>query len=82
MKISAEEHRAILTVIKAGQAFGYGNLIEHLKSAWAVELIEKYRLSEDAAREAAGGGYPLAMHADLVKFGEWDETGLRYKKSK
>ena len=83
MKISSAEHRAIIEVLKHGEAFGYGNLICHLQTAWAAMLMKQYGLSEEAAREATardGSGYPFAMHDDLVKRGEWDETGKRYQK--
>lgn len=85
MKITAVEQYAIRQVLDAGAAFGYGNMITHLQTAWAKRLMES-GLTEKAARAATGrdirerNGYPFAMQADLIDNGEWDETGARYAK--
>lgn len=81
MKISMVEQAAIREAIFIGQRFGFGNIIAHLKSAWALTLVEDHGFTEAQAQEAAGGGgYPIAMHRDLLDRGEWDETGRRYRK--
>ena len=78
MKISRDEQEAICTVVTAGDAFGYGNLISHLQTRWAKKLMTS-GLTEEAARAASGGdGYPFEMQVDLIMKGEWDETGQRY----
>jgi hypothetical protein len=80
MKISEAERRAIIEVLEHGKAWGYGNLISHLETAWAAKLMESWDLPEKAAREAARGpGYPFQMQRDLIERGEWDETGARYR---
>jgi hypothetical protein len=77
-KISKAEQAAIRQVVEHGRAFGFGNLITHLQTAWAVSLMEQ-GMDEETARHASGGGYPLLMWRDLMERGEWDETGKRYK---
>lgn len=80
MKISSDEQNALRAVLVFGDAYGYGNLIAHLQTAWARVLIEKYGMDEATARAAAGGnGYPFKMQDDLITRGEWDETGVRYR---
>jgi hypothetical protein len=80
MKISADEQNAIRAVLVFGEAYGYGNLISHLQTAWAKRLMGQYGMDEQGARIASGGsGYPFQMQADLVERGEWDETGERYR---
>lgn len=80
MKISRGEQLAIQEVLAYGEAHGYGNLISHLQTAWAKNLVS-YGMGERAARLASGGpGYPFAMQDDLIERGEWDETGARYNK--
>jgi len=82
MKISQDEQNAIRAVLVYGEAYGYGNLMSHLQTAWAARLV-RGGLSEKAARRAAGGpGYPFKMQDDLVERGEWDETGARYRQPK
>jgi hypothetical protein len=79
MKISEGERKAIQEVLAYAEAYGYGNLISHLQTAWAKVLVEKEGMDEKTARLVSGGsGYPFQMHADLVERGEWDETGARY----
>jgi hypothetical protein len=80
MKISEGERVAIIEVLAYGEAYGYGNLIAHLQTAWAARLMDD-ELTEKAARAATGGkGYPFALQRDLIDRGEWDETGVRYKR--
>lgn len=80
MKISPEEQAAIRTVIDLGERYGFGNLIQHLRTAWIRHLMTEWGASESSARAAAGDrGYPLKMQDDLIERGEWDETGARYQ---
>ena len=80
MHISQAEQTAIQQVVSAGEAFGFGNMIAHLQTAWAKMLLDKYGMDEEAARLAARGeGYPFKMHQDLKDFGMWDETGGKYR---
>lgn len=80
MRISDDERRAIADVLRHGETFGYGNLIAHLQTAWALLLMQRYGLSEKDARATTGSGYPFLMQRDLVERGEWDETGESYRK--
>ena len=81
MKISAEQQEAIIATIRNGHAHGYGNLISHLQTACAAELMDRCDMDEKTARQASGGyGYPFQMQRDLIERGEWDETGERYRK--
>ena len=55
----AGEKEAIERVLDAGRAYGYGNMIAHLKRAWAKLLIAD-GLSEEAALKAADtSAYPV-----------------------
>jgi hypothetical protein len=80
MKISEQERQAIRQVVAAGEAFGFGNMMSHLATAWAKSLMENWSMPEDDARHAAGdmSGYPFKMQEDLMERGEWDETGQSY----
>lgn len=82
MEISKAEQRAICKVIELAEAHGYGNLMNHLATAWAKRLMDNYGMTEETARISAGGdafpGYPFAMQEDLIKRGLWDESGKRY----
>jgi len=78
MKISKREQDAIKAMVEAGREFGFGNLINHLKSALAASLMEHHGFTEKEAQSAAGGGYLIAMHRDILVNAEWDETGKRY----
>ena len=83
MNISQAEQAAIIQVLVAGGTYGYGNMISHLQTAWAKRLVDEWGMTEDGARRAAGGpGYPFEMHEDLIKNGQWDETGKRYRQRK
>jgi hypothetical protein len=80
MKVSQEEREAVRLVLEAGASHGYGNLISHLRTAWAAMLMAEYGFSlEEAQRGAGGAGYPLRMQQDVLLRGEWDETGERYR---
>lgn len=80
MKVSQEEREAVRLVLEYGARFGYGNLIAHLRTAWAAMLMEEYGATEEEARRGSGGaGYPLRMQQDVLLRGEWDETGERYR---
>jgi len=82
MKIPEDEQTAVRAVVLAGSQYGYGNMISHLQSAWARELIEAYGMNPDSAKIVArGGGYPIRMHEDLMLRGEYDETGERYREA-
>lgn len=84
MKISAAEQSAIRLVLEVGARHGYGNLITHLQTAWAAQLMRS-GVSEKVARLSTARdcrGYPCLMQADLLERGEWDETGARYSKPK
>jgi hypothetical protein len=78
MKISKREQEAIKTVVGHGREWGYGNMIGHLQSAWTKDLMDEYGLDEDNARRGSDA-YPVKMHIDLMEYGEWDETGARYR---
>lgn len=81
MKVSKLEQESIRNVCELGSMFGYGNLISHLKAAWAATLMKQYGFTEEEAQKAAGeGGLPIEMHQDIINNGEWDETGKRYMK--
>ena len=54
------EKEAIERVLAAGEGYGYGNMIAHLKKAWAEMLIKKYKIPEKSALQAADSdAYPL-----------------------
>lgn len=83
MRISNSEQIAIQETLAWAEAFGYGNLITHLQTAWAAKLMYG-GISEKAARAATmmSGGMPFLMQHDLIEQGEWDETVKRYQKAK
>ena len=75
------EREAIVEFIVAGKQFGYENLIAHLQTAWARELVSAFGYDEKSARLASGGdGYPFDMQDDIINRCEYDETGERYRK--
>lgn len=79
MKIPLNEQRALKTVLALGAEHGYGNLIVHLQTAWARQLMTDHGMQEKAARACSlGPGMPFLMQDDLLQRGEWDETGQRY----
>lgn len=52
------ERAAILTVLRAGEDHGYGNMIAWLATAWAAEMRSQGVKAEP--KDFAGGrGYPL-----------------------
>lgn len=60
MNLSPGEQHAVDTVLKAGEMYGYGNMIAHLKKAWAEMLIEECGLIGEHALEVADAkAYPL-----------------------
>jgi hypothetical protein len=60
------EQDAVDAVLEAGRYYGYGNLIAHLKRAWARMLMRDHGLSEaEALRMADTSAYPLDPPADL-----------------
>lgn len=68
--LSDAEEDAIRAVLRAGAAFGYGNMIAHLNTAWALSLMKdrKYPMSEEQARAAChGAGYPFAWTAPYME---------------
>lgn len=80
MKVSAEEHAAILTVLELGRQHGFGNMIAHLRTAWMRVLIDVYGFDETSAEAASNTGpYSIPLHVDILENGEWDETGEKYK---
>lgn len=59
--ISNREKRAVLRVIAIAKNHGYGNLIAHLKTQWAKQLVES-GLSEESAMLATDvSAYPLSL---------------------
>ncbi len=79
-RISIDEQRLIRQTLNAAEAVGYGNLISHLKTAWAKKIMVERGMCEQAARIGADvDAMPFAMHTDLVEGGFWDETGERYR---
>ncbi len=54
------ETEAVNHVLYAGKLFGYGNMIAHLKKAWAEDLIENHDFTPKLALIAADtSAYPL-----------------------
>ena len=47
------EKGVISYVLKAGEIYGYGNLIAHLKTAWIKSLMEKWQFTYEQAKIAA-----------------------------
>jgi hypothetical protein len=55
------EAEAIENVLRCGAQFGYGNMIAHLRKAWAERLRDKYGFSDnDAIRATESSPYPLS----------------------
>jgi len=81
IKIRQDEVNAIRMVVDFGQIHGYGNLIAHLQSAWAKQLILQYKMDEASAIEATQTRvpYPLQMHEEILSTGQYDERGGRYR---
>jgi hypothetical protein len=53
------EQEAVKTVIAAGKDYGYGNMIAHLKRAWAESLLDSGLQEESALAAANVSAYPL-----------------------
>lgn len=80
MKLSKQEQLAIQKAVEFGELYGFGNLIAHLKSAWAAKLMQDWGFEEKQALVCAdSNAYSFALHKDLRDNGEWDETGEKYK---
>jgi hypothetical protein len=47
------EQEAIDTVTRLGAEYGYGNLISHLRAAWAKTLRERYGMTHEQADRGA-----------------------------
>lgn len=69
---------AIKWTVHFGRLFGFGNLITHLRTAWRdKELADGHaEIAETMDNEC----YPSGMQEDLIERGEWDETGVKYRK--
>lgn len=78
IKISKEEQEAIKQIVDLGKKHGYGNMLAHLSAAWAIELMETFKMNEAQAKMSSWS-IPVKMHLDLMNNGEWDETGEKYK---
>lgn len=52
--LNDSEHEAVRRVVDAGQQFGYGNMIDRLKIAWALMLHEQWGMSLPDAFRGAG----------------------------
>ena len=48
------EDEAIESVLVAGEKYGFGNMIHHLKNAWSASLQEKWTMSKKTSDAAAG----------------------------
>lgn len=72
MKISTSEQKAIKVVCEMGAKWGYGNMISHLQSAWALSLMHKHGMPLPLAIEATEGRspYELEVHLRLLNNGE------------
>ena len=58
--VTVNEVHATNVVLEAGAAYGYGNMIAHLKKAWAESLMDNYSFTgEQALRAADTSAYPL-----------------------
>lgn len=74
------EREAVATVLAAGKQYGYGNLIAHLKRAWALELLASHRKHgvkrasyAGACKAADVDAYPedfALFDADVAKTGK------------
>jgi len=61
MNLYPGEQHAVDSVLKAGEMYGYGNMIAHLKKTWAELLRDKWDLDEESALRAADtSAYPLS----------------------
>jgi hypothetical protein len=76
IQISDEERIAIKQCIQLAKIHGYGNLISHLRTAWAEEYYNQGLPIEGAH---GGGVMPFGMRHDIIREGCWDETGDKYR---
>lgn len=63
------EQESVKAVLKEADRFGYGNMIAHLRAAWALKLMVNGmgNLNEKQASDAtASEPYPLKMHQALI----------------
>ena len=72
MIISTSEQKAIKVVCEMGVKWGYGNMISHLQSAWALMLIKNCGFEIETARSAVVNNtpYELEVHLRLLNNGE------------
>jgi len=59
--LSPGERVAIISTLEAGKAYGYGNLMAWLATAWAVELRDFEGFSEAAAIATVSGRGPYQL---------------------
>jgi hypothetical protein len=55
------EEEAVRMAVQIGEAYGYGNIIAHLATAWAVILRDKHGLSEEDAIAAVSNCTPYPL---------------------
>ena len=67
MRIPREEQLAIIQVLKHGKAWGYGNMIAHLQTAWAARLVAAEGFDEESGKRSS--------NRLLFRFEVW--TGIR-----
>jgi hypothetical protein len=60
------EKDAILTVLKAGNMYGYGNMMAWLATAWACHLRDEWALKEATAIEAVSGRGPYPLPPPVI----------------
>lgn len=71
--MNGEQH-AIREVIAAGERYGFGNLIAHLRAAWAKSLIESTKgiegqsewTEEQANQATITDAYPIRLHLEFL----------------
>lgn len=65
------EIEAVKSVLAAAEQYGYGNLIAHLRRAWALKLMRgsvghgKAWTYEQACRVTNSGPYPEVLPAEI-----------------
>lgn len=61
------ERAAVIEVLNIAESYGYGNLIAHLQTAWAIKLMRSGISKESAIAATLGRTpYPLeSNHLDL-----------------
>ena len=82
IKVTEHQRQLLLSVLEVARDIGYGNLILHLQTKWAADLMARYGFDEKAARDHTardGTGLPFQMQNDILIRGEWDETGKSYQ---